>query len=101
MRALLYLIRLGTVVMVLIGIILSLPPTTSLYFVLFEAAQSGDKIFPDAYVLRPYLSLALLAPLRGSSGQLMWPTALLLQGCGHWPNNSFKPNLSADAVKSA
>jgi len=64
-KALLYLIRLATIVMVLAGIVLSLPPITSLYFILFEGAQPGDRIFPDAFVLPLHLSLAFLAVVAG------------------------------------
>jgi len=59
-KLLLYLIRLATVVTVLIGILVALPPVTSLYFMIFEGAQAGDRIFPDAFILPLHFSLAML-----------------------------------------
>ena len=64
-KVLLYLLRFTTAVMVMAGAILSLPPITSLYFVLFESAQPGDIVFPDSFVLPTHLSLIFLAVVIG------------------------------------
>ena len=56
----LYLMRLAAGVVVFIGILMALPPITSLYFMILEGAQAGERIFPDAFILPLHLSFAML-----------------------------------------
>ena len=67
-KVLLYLIRLTTVIMAMAAILFSIPPITSLYFLLFEGAHPGDSLSPVAFVLPLHLSLAFLAGVVG----LLW-----------------------------
>ena len=67
-RLFLYFTRLATIIMAMAAIVLSLPPIASLYFILFEGAQPGDSLSPDAFVLPLYMSLDSLALVVG----LLW-----------------------------
>ena len=64
-RLFLYFTRLATIIMAMAAIVLSIPPISSLYFMLFKGAQPGDSLSPDVFVLPLYMPLALLVLVVG------------------------------------